>query len=110
MCSYHVTYVFQTHKVKLTPQITFLGDVKAISVKTVFLATDILVNDINRFCSGFHKWSVLREDQTLNICDNYTTITTCKHPCLVKNNINGPPVMIGPILIHSKIIFNSYSV
>ena len=55
----------------------FIRDIRTAPEKTVFLSTDMQLNDIECFCADSHCWSILEVDPTFNICD-YVTITTYK--------------------------------
>ena len=86
----------------------FIRDIRTAPEKTVFLATDGQLHDVERFCCRQNVFSVLDVDPTFNICDYNLTITTYKHPLLVNSGSDENPVMLGPSLFHSHKTFDSY--
>ncbi|XP_057311379.1 uncharacterized protein LOC130649165 [Hydractinia symbiolongicarpus] len=86
----------------------FLRDVRTAPEKSIFLASINQLNDLGRFCCEKDCWCILGADPTFNICDFNVTVTTYKHPLLVKNGTEEHPVMLGPTLIHSHKTFDSY--
>ena len=86
----------------------FIRDVWAAPEKSIFLATNTQLADIERFCCSNHCWRVFGIDPTFNICDSNITITTYKHPLLCRTGTNISPVLLGPILIHSNKSYDSF--
>lgn len=76
--------------------------------KSIFLAKNIHLANIEPFCCNNHCWSVLGIDPTFNIFDDNITITTYKHLLLCRTGTNISPVMLGPIHIHSNKSYGSY--
>lgn len=62
----------------------FIRDVRTAPEKSIFLASNNQLNDLGRFCSEKDCWCTLGVDPTFNICDFNVTVTTYKHPLLVK--------------------------
>ena len=75
--------------------------------KIISLMTDRQFNDIVRFCTKPHAISILGIDPTYNLGPCYVTITTYRH-LLFSTEDGAPPVILGPVLIHTKKEYSSY--
>ena len=84
-------------------------EVKNIFVRTVltspetivFLSSENQLNDINRFCTNNARFCILGIDPTNNVGSCYLTVTTYQH-LHFRTNKGEQPVMIGPVLIHTR--------
>eukprot|EP00112_Aurelia_sp_Birch-Aquarium-sp1_P022696 Seg6496.2 transcript_id=Seg6496.2/GoldUCD/mRNA.D3Y31 product="hypothetical protein" protein_id=Seg6496.2/GoldUCD/D3Y31 len=81
------------------PQTAYVRDITIAPEKTVFLANERQLCDLQRFCTRPHIFSVLGVDPTFNIRNFYVTMSTYRHLMLVTSR-QVHPVMIGPILMH----------
>ena len=92
----------QQHK-----ETAFVQDVAVAVEKTVFLANEQQLKDIERFCTNSSAFCILGVDPTYNIGKFYVTVSTYRHLMLLtKKGVH--PVMIGPVLIHYRKGFDSY--
>eukprot|EP00112_Aurelia_sp_Birch-Aquarium-sp1_P010637 Seg2265.2 transcript_id=Seg2265.2/GoldUCD/mRNA.D3Y31 product="hypothetical protein" protein_id=Seg2265.2/GoldUCD/D3Y31 len=85
----------------------FVRNVGCAPEKTVFLANDRQLKDIEKFCTNNNAFSVLGVDPTYNIGHFYVSVSTYRHLMLLTSD-NVHPVMIGPVLLHFKKDFDSY--
>jgi hypothetical protein len=85
----------------------FVRDVSTAPELTVFLANNLQLNDVQRFCTNPANFSILGVDPTFNLGDFMVTVTTYRH-LMLETNTGAHPVMIGPCLIHQQKLFPSY--
>ena len=75
--------------------------------KIVFLSSENQLNDINRFCTNNARFCILGIDPTENVGPCYLTVTTYQD-LHFRTNKGEHPVMIGPVLIHTRKDYSSY--
>ena len=73
------------------------------------LCTDSQLLDIERFCIASTSFCPLTIDPTFDLGDFSITVS-CYRNLLLQNKSNNKrsPVMIGPMLVHRRKLFNSY--
>ncbi len=78
---------------------------------SVVLASDRQLKEIGQFCTNPTAFTVLEVDPTFNIFDvNLSlTVTTYRNLRLRQKQTGKPPVFIGPLFIHQRKDWQSYS-
>ena len=85
----------------------FIRDVNLVPELSVFVASNLQLKDIERYCTKVSLFSILGIDPTYNIGSYYVTVTTYRH--LLFETVEGAnPVFLGPYLMHSGKEYNSY--
>ena len=87
----------------------FVRDVKAAPEPMAVLFNDWQLNDLERFCTNNHSFSVLSVDTTFILGDFYVTPTTYRHLMLVDAQSGKHPAVIGPVLVHQQMKFSSFN-
>ena len=87
----------------------FVRDVKAAPNPQCVLFFDWQLNDLVRFLTDSRQFSVLTADTTYNLGQFYVTPTTYRHLMLVNITSQKHPTMAGPILVHQRKDFASFS-
>ena len=85
----------------------FVRTVLTSPEKIVLLSSDNQLNDINPFCTNNARFCILGIDLTYNVGPCYLTVTTYRH-LHFRTNEGEHPVMIGPVLIHTRKEHSSY--
>ena len=85
----------------------FIRDVNLVPELSVFVASNLQLKDIERFCTKVSLCSILGIDPTYNIGSYYVTVTTYRH-LLFETAEGVNPVFLGPYLMHSGKEYNSY--
>ena len=84
----------------------FVRDVKAAPEPMAVVFFDWQLNDLERFCTNNHSFSVLSVDTTFNLGDFFVTPTTYRHLMLEDGK---HPAIIGPVLVHQQLKFSSFN-
>ena len=87
----------------------FVRDVKAAPEPMAVLFNDWQLNNLERFCTNNHSFSVLSVDTTFNLGDFYVTPTTYRHLMLADVQSGKHPAVIGPVLVHQQMKFSSFN-
>ena len=87
----------------------FVQDVKAAPEPQSVLFFDWQANDLIRFCTNNHLFSILTVDTTFNLGDFFVTPMSYCHLLLDDVKSGKHPVMIGPILVHQSTKFSAYN-
>ncbi len=92
-------------------QETFIRDCSVHPSLSVVLVTDQQLKEIGQFCTNPHEFCVLSIDPTFNIFDTNLslTVTTYRNLKLRQKQTGKPPVFIGPLLIHQRKDWQTYS-
>ena len=85
----------------------FVRSVSITPEKSVFCATDQQLKDVERFCTKSFKFCILGVDPTYNLGPCYATLTTYRH-LLLRTKDGEHPVMLGPLLLHTRKTYDSY--
>ena len=73
----------------------------------MMLAFDLTLEDLVRFCTLSTSFSILGIDPTFSLGAFDLTVTTYHHLLLsAKDDIHKHPVLIGPLFVYVKKIFN----
>ena len=77
----------------------------------IVLANDEQLNELVQFCTNQRSFSVFGIDSTFNIFDRNIslTVTTYRNLKLEHTNTGKPPVFIGPLLMHQRKDWKTYS-
>lgn len=77
----------------------------------VVLANDKQLEEVSKFCTNQNEFSVFGADPTFNIFDRNIslTVTTFRNLKLVNPNTEKPPVFIGPLMLHQRKDWKTYS-
>ena len=77
----------------------------------IVLANDEQLNELVQFCTNQRSFSVFGIDPTFNIFDRNIslTVTTYRNLKLEHTNTGKPPVFIGPLLMHQRKDWKTYS-
>ena len=77
----------------------------------IVLASDRQLEELEQFCTDPNDFTVLGIDPTLNIFNENIslTVTTYRNLRLIKKDTGKAPVFIGPILMHQKKDWKTYS-
>ena len=86
----------------------FVRELKAAPEPGVVVARDYQLQDLVRFCTNEHNFSVLTADPTFCLGDFDVTPITYRHLLLKSRRTDRPPVFVGPLLIHYRKTFSSY--
>ena len=86
----------------------FIRNVILSPEKIVFLATDTQLNDIDRFCTSNDKFCIVGVDPTYNVGPCYVTVVVTYRHLHFKTKLNEHPVMVGPMLLHTRKEYSSY--
>ena len=86
----------------------FVCELKAAPEPGVVVARDYQLQDLVRFCTNEHNFSVLTADPTFCLGDFDVTPITYRHLLLKSRRTDRPPVFVGPLLIHYRKTFSSY--
>nr|XP_039265581.1 uncharacterized protein LOC120341177 isoform X1 [Styela clava] len=66
----------------------------------VTIFSDDQISDIKRFCCTGR--TPLTVDKTFNLCEIHVTVTTFKNLSVTNKTTGEPPIMLGPLYIHSS--------
>eukprot|EP00794_Sanderia_malayensis_P006409 gene6409-7140_t len=90
---------------------SFIRECSAHPELFVVLATDRQLQDIEKFCTDPREFCVYGIDPTFNIFkENISlTVTTYRNLRLMKRDTNKPPMFIGPVLMHQRKDWRTYS-
>lgn len=91
----------------------FIRMVNAALYPMMVMALDYSLDDLVRFCTSPHGFSILGVDPTFNLGEFDVTVTTYRH-LLLQHHRGKSPVMFGPMFVHirkdfSTIIFSTSS-
>ena len=87
----------------------FVRDIKIAPEPMCVLFMDWQMDDMVRFLTNHRNFSILTVDTTYNLGDFYVTPTTYKHLMLLEVTSNKHPIFPGPILVHQRKDFASFS-
>ena len=87
----------------------FVQDVKAAPLPMCILSHEWQLDDMVRFLSENHAFSVLSVDTTYNLGEFYVIPLTYAHLMLRDVKIERHPTMLGPLLVHQKVDFASFN-
>ena len=77
----------------------------------VVLASDRQLQDLKHFCTDPNEFCICGADPTFNIFEENIclTVTTYRNLKLQQNSTKKPPVFIGPVLMHQRKDWKTYS-
>ena len=78
----------------------FLRFVQGAPQPLAFLADDLQLLDLERFCTNPSKPGILSINTTYNCGEFYVKPTTCQHKLLLSKRTGKNPVLLWPTLIH----------
>ena len=87
----------------------FVQDVKAAPEPQSILFYEWQADDLVRFCTNNHKFSVLTVDTTFNLGDFFVTPMTYHHLMLEDVHTRNHPIMVGPMLVHQRMQFSTFN-
>lgn len=87
----------------------FVQDVKAAPEPQSVLFYEWQVDDLVRFCTNNHNFSVLTVDTTFNLGDFFVTPVTYHHLMLEDVYTGKHPIMVGPMLVHQRMQFSTFN-
>ena len=77
-------------------------------VPSFVLYTDQGIALSKSLCCGPNRSSILGIDRTFNLGELYVTVTTFKHPGLIRKTTKETPILVGPILLHGTATWQVY--
>ncbi len=86
----------------------FIRELKAAPEPAVIVARDYQLQDMVRFCTQEHNFSILTVDPTFCLGDFDVTPMSYRHLLLQSRRTGHPPVFVGPIMIHYRKTFATY--
>ena len=89
------------------PESAFVRQVYSSPELQGILCTKRQLREIEQFCMNSELFPPLSVDVTFNIGDFYVAVTTYRN-LLLKTKNGCHPVMIGPVMIHQKRLYESY--
>eukprot|EP00118_Oscarella_pearsei_P020416 m.221086 g.221086 ORF g.221086 m.221086 type:complete len:669 (+) comp39954_c1_seq15:519-2525(+) len=105
-------YMALLHKCSSTAsnkEIAFVRRVELAPEPRIFLATDLQLNLLEKFCIDSEQFTILTADPTFN-CGNFDlTCVTFKNLTMSSRRDQANPLMIGPMMIHHRKLYDSYS-
>ena len=87
----------------------FVQDVKAAPEPQSVLFHDWQADDLVRFCTNSHHFSVLTADTTFNLGEFFVTPMTYHHLLLENVHTGRHPIMVGPMLVHQRMQFSTFN-
>ena len=87
----------------------FVQDVKAAPHPMSVSCFGWQLQDMVRFLTSNHRFSVLTVDTTYKLGEFYVTPMTYQHLKLEDIKTSKHPVMLGPILVHQKVDFSAFN-
>ena len=84
------------HKAYMEDQL-FIREVCTLREPAIVLATDLQLNDLDRFCCQQGKFGILTVDPTFCLGDFDVTLSTYRHLLLICKRGRTHPAFIGPI-------------
>lgn len=85
----------------------FVRDVQLSNERTVFLANDQQLLDVERFCTNPELFSVFSVDATFNVAKHYFTFGTYRN-LMLETQRGTNPVCVGPGVLHKRKLESSY--
>jgi hypothetical protein len=95
------------HKAYMEDQ-QFIREVRTLREPAIVVATDIQLNDLDRFCCRQEKFGILTVDPTFCLGDFDVTLSTYRHLLLTCKRSGTHPAFIGPAMIHYRKTFSTY--
>ena len=86
----------------------FVRSVNFDTSPSCVLATDLLLNDVVRFCTTPGELCVFGIDPTFNLGKFYVTVTTFAYTHVVNKSTGKSPTFLGPIFVHTEQTSESY--
>ena len=87
----------------------FVQDVKAAPNPMCVLSSEWQLDDMVRFLTNNNQFGILTADTTYNLGDFYVTPMTYPHLMLQDVNTGKAPIILGPVLVHQRVDFNSFN-
>ena len=87
----------------------FVCDVKSAPEPMAVVFYDWQLNNLERFCTNNHSFSVLGIDTTFSLGDFYVIPTTYRYLMLEDAQSGKHPAIIGPVLVHKQLKFPSFN-
>ncbi len=86
----------------------FVRDLKAAPEPAIVVARDYQLQDLVRFATVEHKFSIVTVDPTFCLGEFDMTPITYRHLLLQSCRTHRPPVFVGPMLVHYRKTFSTY--
>lgn len=86
------------HKAYMEDQL-FIREVCTLREPAIVLATDLQLNDLDRFCCQQGKFGLLTVDPTFCLGDFDVTLSTYRHLLLICKRGRTHPAFIGPAMV-----------
>ena len=74
----------------------------------IYLFTKSMIKYMQNACISSSSKAVISVDKTYNLCGTFVTITTFKFSGVIRRKTGENPLIIGPIMLHSKSDFDTY--
>ena len=74
----------------------------------IYLFTKSMIKYMQNACISSGSKAVISVDKTYNLCETFVTITTFKFSGVIRRKTGENPLLIGPIMLHSKSDFDTY--
>ena len=87
----------------------YIRDVKAAPNPQCILYFDWQINEMIKFLTNPKQFGIFCVDTTFNLGQFYVTTTSYPHCMLECIRTNRHPYIIGPVLVHQKVDFNSFN-
>ena len=81
--------------------------IRALHEPAIIVARDRQLTDLIRFCTLQEQFGVMTVDPTFSLGEFDVTVITYRH--LLLEMYGNSPVFIGPVMVHYKKTFSSYS-
>ena len=72
------------------------------------LFTKSMIKYMQNACTSSSSKAVISVSKTCNLCETFVTITTFKFSGVIRRKPGENPLLIGPIMLHSKSDFDTY--
>lgn len=92
------------------PEEVFIRSVVCAPEPVVILASNQQLSDLKKFCTNDLYFTILEIDPTFNL-GNFSVTATCYRHLLLHNKESKTfPIMVGPVLIHQRKEYDTYSI
>ena len=95
------------HKAYMEDQ-QFIREVRTLREPAIVVATNVQLNDLDRFCCRQEKFGILTVDPTFCLGDFDVTLSTYRHLLLSCKRSGTHPAFIGPAMVHYRKTFSTY--
>ena len=95
------------HKAYMEDQ-QFIREVRTLHEPAIVVATNVQLNDLDRFCCRQEKFGILTVDPTFCLGDFDVTLSTYRHLLLSCKRSGTHPAFIGPAMVHYRKTFSTY--